>query len=138
MNTSTRRAAVTAAASVAMTAVAVAAPSLDAAAAARPRSHITVHPSDTSVAAGQQFVLRGRLTRHGEPIENGRVRVAARYPDGDWDNLSGAVVATDSEGRYRVRVILSMAGHRDLRVVGDPPGDRVRSSRAYTTVRVTS
>jgi hypothetical protein len=31
-----------------------------------------------------------------------------------------------------------MAGKRDLRVVGNPPGDRVRSSRAYTTVRVTS
>lgn len=138
MNTSTRLAAVTAAASVALSAAVDAASSLDAAAATRPRSHITVHPSDTTVASGEEFVLRGRLTRHGEPIEDGRVRVAARYPDGDWDNLSGAVVSTNSEGRYRVRVILSMTGNRDLRVVGNPPGDRVRSSRAYTTVRVTS
>jgi hypothetical protein len=139
MNTSTRRAAATAAASVALSAAVVAAPSLDAAAATRPRSHITVHPSDTRVASGEEFVLRGRLTtRQGEPIENGRVRVAARYPDGDWDNLSGAVVSTNSEGRYRVRVVLTMTGNRDLRVVGNPPGDRVRVSRAYTPVRVTA
>lgn len=137
MNTTKRRAAVTAA-SAAMTAAVVAVPTLDAAAATGPRSHITVHPSDTKVSSGEQFILRGRLTRHGEPIDNGRVRVAARYPDGDWDDLAGAVVTTDSEGKYRVRVILSMTGNRDLRVVGNPPGDRVRSSRAYTTVRVTS
>jgi hypothetical protein len=121
-----------------MTAAAVAVPTLDAAAATRPKSHITVHPSDSTVSSGEQFILRGRLTKQGEPIANGRVRVAALYPDGDWDNLSGAVVTTNSEGKYRVRVILSMAGKRDLRVVGNPPGDRVRSSRAYTTVRVTS
>jgi hypothetical protein len=61
---------------------------------------------------------------------------AASVAVGGWENLSGAVVSTNSEGRYRVRVILFAGGDRDLRVVGNPAGDDIRNSRAYTVVRV--
>ena len=46
------------------------------------------------------------------------------------------MATTDADGRYRVRVILVQDGDRDLRVVANPPGDDIRTARAYTVVRV--
>ena len=134
MSTTFRSAAVGAAASVAVGAALASVPAAQAVAANEPRSQITVRSSDYEVQPGEQFVLRGRMSVDGLPLDDARVRVQS-YRDG-WENLSGAVVSTNSEGRYRVRVILFAGGDRDLRVVGNPAGDDIRNSRAYTVVRV--
>lgn len=134
MNSTTRRAALGAAASLAA-AVVVGTPTAQAAEAETYKSVISVRSSDYEVQPGERFALRGKMTSRHQPVDDARVRVQT-YRSGGWENLSGAVVSTDSEGRYRVHVILSSGGDRDLRVVGNPPGDRIRISRAYAVVRV--
>lgn len=98
-------------------------------------SRITVRASDDDVRSGEQFVLRGRLTSEGAPVAGAPVRVKT-YRGGAWVALDGAVVRTGSEGRYRVRVVLSMKGDRRLRVVGNPPGDDIRTARKGLVVTV--
>lgn len=134
MTSSPRRVAAVAASLVAATAAVSLAPAADAATAAA-KSRITVHASDHEVLPGEQFVLRGKLTSLGEAVDGASVKVQA-FRNGGWHNLRGAVVSTNDEGRYRVRVVLSSGGDRDLRVVGDPAGDSVRKARGYTVVRV--
>lgn len=107
------------------------APAADAAA-ARPR--ISVAASDTSVSSGEQFTLSGRLTRAGAALP-GEVSVWTRSGDG-WRALTGAVVHTTRDGSYRVRVILSSTGDRELKVVGDPDRAGLRNARAKTHVTV--
>ena len=96
-------------------------------------SRITVRPSVSEPDPGQQFLLRGRLRSEGEPVAGATVRVQT-WRDGGWQRLKGAVVTTNDEGRYRVRVILFQDGDRDLRVVGNPAGDDIRTARATTVV----
>jgi hypothetical protein len=104
--------------------------------AAGAKSAITVRASDHhEVDPGEQFVLRGRMSSQGSPVAGATVRVQA-YRAGGWEPLSGAVVRTGSDGRYRVRVVLFSGGDRDLRVVGRPESDRIRVARGYTVVRV--
>jgi hypothetical protein len=125
-----------AALAAASTALVLALPDGSASAADRPASRITVHTSDTTPQSGEQFVLTGRLTTAaGNALANGTVRVQTLRA-GAWTNLTGAHVTTGSNGGYRVRVILSQKGERDLRVVGDPAGDRIRISRARIDVTV--
>ena len=99
------------------------------------KSRITINPSDSNPDVGEQFVLRGRMTSLGHPVAGVRVRVQT-YRDGGWVQLKGATVSTDVDGRYRVRVVLGQDGDRDLRVVGNPAGDDIRTARGYTVVRV--
>jgi hypothetical protein len=120
----------------ASTALVLALPLDTAGAATRPASRITVHTSDATPGSGQEFVLTGRLTSPtGRALAGGAVRVQT-LRGGEWTNLSGAHVSTGSDGRYRVRVILSQRGERDLRVVGDPAGQRLRTDRARIDVTV--
>lgn len=120
----------------ATTAFALAGPVGAADAVTRPASRITVHTSDTTPQSGEQFVLGGRLTtRSGRALAAGVVRVQT-LRSGEWSDLSGARVTTGSDGRYRVRVILFQRGDRDLRVVGNPAGHRLRNSRARIDVTV--
>ena len=104
-------------------------------AAPRPASRISVHTSDTTPASGQEFVLTGRLTGAGGRGLAGVVRVQTMR-GGTWTNLTGARVTTGDDGRYRVRVILSQTGPRQLRTVGDPAGSTLRNSRARINVTV--
>ena len=115
--------------------LAVAAPSAQAAQAAPAKSQITVRASDSEVRPGEQFVLRGRMTSLDSPVADATVRVQT-FRAGGWHRLPGAMVSTGSDGRYRVRVVLSSGGDRDLQVVGDPAGAKVRVARATTVVRV--
>jgi hypothetical protein len=111
-------------------------PADTAGAATRPASRITVHTSDATPLSAQQFVLTGQLrSPSGQALANGVVRVQT-LRSGEWADLSGARVTTGSDGRYRVRVILSQRGERDLRVVGDPAGDSLRNARARVDVTV--
>lgn len=98
-------------------------------------SRITVRSSDYDVRSGEQFVLRGRLMSEGSPVSDATVRVKT-YRDGSWVRLKGAVVSTNDEGRYRVRVVLSMKGDRKLRVVGSPQGEDIRTARKGLVVTV--
>jgi hypothetical protein len=99
------------------------------------KSRITVHASDHEVTPGEQFVLRGRMAAHGDAVAGAKVKVQT-FRNGDWHGLRGAVVRTNSDGRYRVRVILQSGGDRDLRVVGKPSHSGVTLARGYTVVRV--
>lgn len=131
-----RRAVAVAATLVAGASVVGLAPTTAAAAAAARNSTITVRASDHhEVDPGEQFVLRGRMSSQGHAVPGATVRVQA-FRDRGWHPLSGAVVRTNSDGRYRVRVVLQSGGDRDLRVVGRPKSDRIRVARAYTVVRV--
>jgi hypothetical protein len=98
-------------------------------------SRVTLHRDLGPFAAGEQFVLRGRLTSQGEPVPGATVRVKT-FRDGDWVRLRGATVSTNDAGRYRVRVVLFQKGDRDLRVVADPAGEGVRAARAETVVSI--
>jgi hypothetical protein len=90
-------------------------------AAATPLTHggsrITAHASDVTPDAGEQFVIRGRYTLEGATGAGHVVKVQT-YRRGEWLDIDGARVTAGAEGRYRVRVILSIRGVRDLRVVG--------------------
>lgn len=132
---SIRRSATVAAALAAGASVIALAPTTAVAAEAR-NSTITVRASDhREVDPGEQFVLRGRMSSQGHAVRGATVRVQA-FRDGGWEPLSGAVVQTGSDGRYRVRVVLQSGGDRDLRVVGRPKSDRIEVARGYTVVRV--
>ena len=98
-------------------------------------SQLTVHASDTTVRSGEQFVLSGRLTSESTPLTDATVRVKT-YRNGTWVPLTGAVVSTNDEGRYRVRVVLSMKGTRQLRVVGNPRGEDIRTARKDIAITV--
>lgn len=98
-------------------------------------SRITVRSSDYDVASGEEFRLRGLLTSEGDPVPDATVRVKT-YRNGEWVRLKGAVVNTNDEGRYRVRVILQMKGERQLRVVGNPQGDDIATARKDLVVTV--
>ncbi|MGH3507002.1 MAG: hypothetical protein ACRDO2_07335 [Nocardioidaceae bacterium] len=95
---------------------------------------ITVRVSDETPASGQQFIARGKLTMGGLPAEDHVVKVQT-YRDGAWEQITGARVLTNDEGKYRVRLILSMKGKRLLRVVGVGQGDEPTERQRFT-VRV--
>ena len=136
MNVIRRTVAVAASLAAGATVVSLTPTAAAAEAAAGAKSAITVRASDHhEVDPGEQFVLRGRMSSQGSPVAGATVRVQA-YRDGGWEPLSGAVVRTGSDGRYRVRVVLFSGGDRDLRVVGRPESDRIRVARGYTVVRV--
>ena len=108
-----------------------------AAAADQRPSRISVFSSDYKVESGEEFVLRGRMLSMGKAVAGATVRVKT-LRNGTWQQLTGAVVQTRSDGRYRVRIVLGQTGLRDLRVVGDPKGDRIRIARDSLQVRVVS
>jgi hypothetical protein len=135
MRTITRRTATVAAALATAAATIGFAPAQGAAQEADQKSNITVRSSDYEVDSGEQFILRGRMASKGRSLSGATVRVQT-YRNGDWVPVTGAVVKTGSDGRYRVRVILESGGDRDLRVVGNPWQDDIRISRDYTVVRV--
>jgi len=99
------------------------------------RAHITAHPSDTTVDSGEQFVVRGRFTLDGHAVGNRTVKIQTLLR-GSWQPITGARVQTNSDGTYRVRVILFTDGDRTLRAVGESPG-RIRNAykRFYVHVR---
>jgi hypothetical protein len=113
---------------VALAAVAVAAPLVAFAGPAQAcyggcdDSTITVHVSDDTPASGQQFIARGRLIMGGLPAADHVVRFQT-YRNGSWEPIKGAHMLTDSDGKYRMRLILSQTGHRVLRAVGVGEGD---------------
>lgn len=84
-------------------------------------NRITASVTDSTPASGQEFRVRGKLSRDGDPIAGHTVQVQT-LRDGSWSNLTGAHVETSDTGRYNLRVILGQTGERTLRVVGKVPG----------------
>ncbi len=99
---------------------ALVAPSASAQQSAPANPRISAFVSDSTPASGEQFVVRGKFFRFGEPAADRPVKVQA-WRDGAWNQLTGARVTTNDEGGYRMRLILSQTGQRDLRVVGVSP-----------------
>lgn len=95
---------------------------------------ISVKVSDSTPASGQQFVVKGTLIVGGLPADDHIVKVQSRL-SGSWQPISGARVSTDSDGRYRIRLILSTTGNRELRVVGLGQGEEPDEAARFT-VRV--
>lgn len=97
-------------------------------------TEITARTSDSTPASGESFTVRGKFIDAGSPATHQTVKVQALRND-RWVQLDGAQVSTDEAGRYRVRLILSQTGKRELRVVGvaDSAGP---NARERFTVRV--
>lgn len=93
-------------------------------------SKVTVRISDPTPTSGQTFVLRGRLTLEGADAPGHTVKVQT-YRNGQYRPIQGARVVTDSEGRYRVRLILQTKGVRDLRVVGVAGGHHTNAYHRF-------
>jgi hypothetical protein len=122
---------------IAATALAVAAPALAFAAPAQAcyggcdDGDISVHVSDSTPASGQQFIARGQLIMGGLPAANHVVKFQT-YRNGAWEPISGARMTTDSDGKYRMRLILSQTGTRTLRVVGVGVGPEPTERQKFT------
>lgn len=95
-------------------------------------ARITASVTDSTPASGQEFRVKGKLTRDGDPIAGRTVKVQTRR-DGSWENLTGAHMSTSSTGGYNLRLVLGQTGDRTLRVVGKVPG-RNAFKRFHVTV----
>jgi hypothetical protein len=98
-------------------------------------AHITAHPTKTTVDSGEQFRVHGLFTINSAPAVNKTVKIQSQTADG-WKNITGAHVSTGSDGRYSVRLVLSLKGKRDLRAVGITPSPSVPNPKAPFTVTV--
>ncbi|MGH3359278.1 MAG: hypothetical protein ACRDO7_10780 [Nocardioidaceae bacterium] len=99
---------------------------------------ITAHATDSHVRSGEQFRVHGKyLLGDGTPVTNRMVRVQSKNANGSWTTIRGAHLRTNSEGRYRIRVILFRKGERKLRVRAQGPDANTSPIRSRPfTVRV--
>ena len=97
-------------------------------------SHVTVHTTDTTPASGQTFRLYGAVFSEGNRVP-AVVRVKT-YRNGEWVMLTGAVMHTNRDNAYNLRIILQMKGERHLRVIGNPDDPGIRTARHTITVVV--
>lgn len=131
MNRTTRHATALIGAAAAATTLALAPP---AQATTLTPSHVTVASTDYTPASGQTFRLSGAVWSHSHRVP-ATIRVKT-FRHGHWVQLGGAVMDTNRDNRYNVRVILQMKGERQLRVVGDPKPAGVATSSKTITVNV--
>lgn len=96
-------------------------------------SRVSVSTTDSTPASGQTFRLYGSVRSEGHQVP-ATIRVQT-YRNGHWVQLSGAVMQTNRDNTYRIRVVLQMKGKRQLRVVADPTPAGI--SNARTTISVT-
>lgn len=78
---------------------------------------ITAHVTDSTPASGQTFRVFGRFMINGEPAEGHLVKIQ-ELRNNTWLPLKGARLPANSEGRYRMRLILTLKGVNLLRAVG--------------------
>jgi hypothetical protein len=97
-------------------------------------SRVTVRATDYTPASGQTFRLFGAVKSEGERVP-ATIRVKT-FRNGEWVKLPGAVMHTNRDDRYRIRIVLQMKGERLLRVVGNPDGDDIATARKTITVTV--
>jgi hypothetical protein len=58
------------------------------------------------------------------------------WEHGHWVQLKGAVMHTNRDNRYTMRVILFLKGERRLRAVGVPDSAKISTARKVFTVTV--
>lgn len=97
-------------------------------------SRVTVFSTDYTPASGQTFRLFGAVWSEGVRVP-ATIRVKT-FRNGEWVQLPGAVMQTNRDNRYRIRIVLQMKGERLLRVIGNPKGDDIRTARKTITVTV--
>lgn len=96
-------------------------------------SKVSVSTTDSTPASSQTFRLSGAVRSEGVKVP-ATIRVKT-YSNGHWVQLKGAVMQTNRDNTYRMRIILQMKGERLLRVVADPTPAGI--SNARTTIHVT-
>jgi hypothetical protein len=96
-------------------------------------SRVSVSTTDATPASGQTFRLYGAVQSEGHKVP-ATIHVLT-YRNGHWVQLPGAIMQTNRDNTYRIRVILQMKGKRQLRVVADPRPSGIRN--AQTTISVT-
>jgi hypothetical protein len=97
-------------------------------------STVTVRSTDYTPAAGQTFRLYGAVWAKGHRVP-ATIRVKT-YFKGEWVQLKGAVMSTNRDNTYRMRIILHLKGRQLLRVVGDPKPAGIATSRKTIAVWV--
>lgn len=97
-------------------------------------SSVTVAASDSTPGSGETFRLHGAVWSAGERVP-AMIRVKT-YRNGEWVNVKGAVMATNNDDRYTIRIVLKMKGERQLRVIGNPVEDGISTARKTITVTV--
>ena len=97
-------------------------------------STVTVRSTDYTPAAGQTFRLFGAVWSKGEKVP-ATIRVKTLFK-GEWVQLKGAVMSTNRDNTYRMRIILRLKGQQQLRVVGDPKTAGIATSRKTIMVTV--
>ncbi|MGH3447432.1 MAG: hypothetical protein ACRDQA_11955 [Nocardioidaceae bacterium] len=80
-------------------------------------SRVTVHVTDRAPASHQTFIVHGVMFWHNHRAANHTVKLQTRR-GGEWHNIRGAHMRTNSRGHYRLRLVLFQRGHRVLRAVG--------------------
>jgi hypothetical protein len=98
-------------------------------------SHVTATPSTTTPASGETFRVRGAVGTDDDARVPATIRVKT-WRNGQWVQLRGAVMHTNRDDGYNIRVILQMKGERQLRVVGDPDSATIATARTTFTVTV--
>ena len=97
-------------------------------------SRVSVSTTDATPASGQTFRLYGTVRSEGHKVP-ATIRVQT-YRNGHWVQMSGAVMQTNRDDSYRIRVILQMKGKRQLRVVADPTPAGIANARKTISVTV--
>jgi hypothetical protein len=97
-------------------------------------SKVTVRITDDTPASGQTFRLKGATYSEGVTVP-AAIRVQA-WRNGEWVQLSGARMHTNSDDMYNMRIVLQTKGERTLRVVANPDGDDIRIARKTIMVTV--
>lgn len=97
-------------------------------------SRVTVRSTDYTPASGETFRLYGAVWSEGVKVP-ATIRVKT-FRDDHWVQLKGAVMDTNRDNQYRIRIILKMKGERQLRVIGDPADPDIRTARKTISVTV--
>jgi hypothetical protein len=98
-------------------------------------SHVTATPSTTTPASGETFRVRGAVLTDKDVRVPATIHVKT-WRNGRWVQLRGAVMHTNRDNGYHMRIILQMKGERQLRVVGDPDSATIATARTTFTVTV--
>jgi hypothetical protein len=77
---------------------------------------------------GEEFAVRGVYDGPGPRAHDVKIQT---FRNDRWLDLDGARVTTRSDGSYRVRVVLSIRGVRDLRAVGIAGDGRANSYKHF-------
>ena len=109
---------------------AVAALTAGSAEAAAPHASITAKVSDPTPASGKAFTVSGTFTENKNAAAGQVVKIQT-LRNGAWQPITGARERTSGAGGYKLEVILSSKGARQLRVVGVGTGKEPNARQKF-------